>query len=101
MQEYVVYRMDGRERLGEAGRVRLDDDKRLSLVRAAPDAAEALRAAIEELNGKDGLVIKLPPEAGDPKFSLRKEMYMRADARFFDALQDNLRRWHSLELAAP
>ena len=51
------------------------------------------------MNGTEWLAIKTKPLPGAPKFSIRKERIGRDDGRFMDALQDNLRRWHNMELA--
>lgn len=99
MKTYAVYRVDDDdERLERIGQVSLDAQYRVSLVNAEAAAESDLREAISEMNGSDSLLQKLPPAADKPKFSIRKEKHERADPGFFDALQDNLRRWHGMEL---
>lgn len=101
MNTYAVYRIsDDDERLERIGQVSLDAQHRLALLSADAVAETDLREAIGELNEASSLLQKLPPTAGMPKFSIRKEKHDRGDPGFFDALQDNLRRWHGMELVA-
>jgi hypothetical protein len=99
MKSYAVFRVDERDnRLERVGEVTLDEQSRLSLVTADASAETRLREAIEELNEADVLVRKVKPLEDAPRFSIRKEGYERGSEGFFEALQDNLRRWHNFEL---
>ena len=81
------------------GQVDIDAEGRLALVRAADGAQPVLNRAVSDLNGREGLVIKLPPEEGDPDTAILKDFVRRDDPRFFAAIEDNLRRWHAMALA--
>ena len=99
MKTFAVFRVDyDDKRLQRIGQVELDAESRLRLLNAEASAETDLRDAIGEMNKAASLLIKVPPADDAPKFSIRKEKYGREDPRFFDALQDNLRRWHNLEL---
>jgi hypothetical protein len=86
-----------RTRVGEIG---LDAAGMLSVVSADPACAPALAAAVADLNGRAALTLKLPPGPGDETFSIVKVQVPRGDPQFFAAVQDNLRRWHNMELQA-
>jgi hypothetical protein len=80
------------------GIVNLDDAGLLSVVSAEPKDDEELRLAVRHMNERPTLFLKEPPEEDDDRFALRKTPVTRADANFFDALQDNLQRFHGVEL---
>jgi hypothetical protein len=101
MKNFAVYHVDFDDvRQERMGAVSADDHWQLKLVKAEPDAAEKLQRAIKMMNESATLLQKVPPANDAPKFSIRKEKFSRDDPGFFDALQDNLRRWHNMELVA-
>ncbi len=81
------------------GQAEVDDGGRLKLLHAEPGAQAALDRAFADLNGREGLVLKLPPGPDDPKFAIIKKTVPRDDPQFFEAIQDNLHRWHSMSLS--
>jgi hypothetical protein len=81
------------------GQVEIDEQGRLAVVRAEGGAQPLLNRAVSDLNGREGLVIKLPPEEGDADTAILKDLVTRDDPRFFSAIEDNLRRWHAMALA--
>lgn len=101
MSKFAVFRLDlddvRQERLGD---VELDADAMLRLVAADAAARAELEEAVSEINGRSELIVKLPPGPDDPKFSLRKEAVPRGDPAFLSAIEDNLKRWHNMELVA-
>lgn len=100
MRSYAVFRVDDNDnRLDRVGEVTLDDRGMLALVQAEPAAEGDLREAIGEMNQSASLLKKVKPLAGAAKNAIRKEKHERGTPGFFDALQDNLRRWHAMELA--
>lgn len=103
-KQYDVYRVeDSGERGARAGRVGLDAGNKLELVAAEGDAEADLRDAIEEINGSDTLFHKHPSDrtGEDGRTIVAKDEVGRGDPDFLAALQDNLRRWHALELDLP
>ena len=101
MTRYALFRVDeDDERRDRIGDVELDGESHLSVVAAEPDARDEIDEAIEDLNGREALIVKLPGGAGSARFSIRKQEVPRADPGFFEAMQDNLRRWHNMELVA-
>ena len=79
------------------GSVWLDGEGRMERLGAA---VAALDEAIADMNGCATLFHKLPPGPGAAKFSIRKVEAVRGTPEFLGALQDNLRRWHDIELVA-
>jgi hypothetical protein len=101
MKTFAVYHLDFDDvRQERMGAVSADDTWQLKLVKAEPDATEKLQRAIKMMNDSATLLQKVPPADDAPKFSIRKEKFGRDDPGFFGALQDNLRRWHNMELVA-
>ena len=81
------------------GQVEIDEHGQLKLLRSAPAADAALNRAIADLNGRAGLTLKLPPGPGHAKFAIVKKLVPRDDPRFFEAIEDNLHRWHNMTLS--
>ena len=104
MGEFDMYGMDDNgNRAGRIGRVSMDGDGRLAVVQAEPAAAEALERALKDVNGREGLVLKDGSDqvGWSGRSLLTKERIARGDERFTLALQDNLQRWHAMELDLP
>ena len=101
MTRYAVFRLntDG-QRENRIGQIELAAGNRLELTEADPEATDDINEAIEDLNDREVLIVKLPPAPGGSRFGIRKEEVARSDPGFLDAVQDNLRRWHGMELAA-
>lgn len=103
MTRYSVYDLDLDDEVQNfLGEVELDVSHMLQILSAEDDAArERMEEAVQEINGKDALIVKLPPNDDsddDDRSSLRKEAVPRGDSGFFDAIQDNLKRWHNMTL---
>ena len=60
-----------------------------------------LQKAAADLNGRDALVLKLPPAPteDDKDFQPNQKLKIpRSDPAFFKAIEDNLGRWHEMQL---
>jgi hypothetical protein len=99
MKTFAVYHLDYDDvRQERMGTVSADDAWQLTLLKAEPAAEQDLQRAVRLLNESPTLVQKMAPEGEEEKFSIRKEKFGRDAPGFFGALQDNLRRWHNMEL---
>ena len=104
MTDYAVFRVDDdNKRLEKVGRVSVGDGNALSVLEVEAEAESDLREAVDEMNGSDALFWKHPTdeESESGRSKIRKERIERDDPRFMRALQDNLQRWHALELDLP
>ena len=100
MAQFDVYRLsDAEEARSLLGQVEVGDGGQLKLLRAEPGAQAALDRALADLNGRQGLALKLPPGPKHPKYAIVKKLIARDDPRFFEAIEDNLKRWHNMALS--
>ena len=100
MTRFDVFRFGpAQENQTPLGQVDVMDDGKLGLVRTEPGAGAALNHALADLNGREALVLKLPPGPEDDHSAILKDLVARDDPRFLDAIKDNLMRWHGMTLS--
>ena len=104
MPRYAVFHLDlDNVRQAKLGEIELDAGGMLHILEAPAPARSRIEKAVNEINGKTELIVKLPPSGeddGKDSFALRKQEVARTDPRFLDAVQDNLKRWHDMTLVA-
>jgi hypothetical protein len=99
MAVFTLTRREGAEQAPVViGQAQIDETGNITLLRVDAAAEDAVAFALEDLNGRDALIMKVAPGVGDAPFTVVKERVLRGDDRFLAAIQDNVRRWHDLEL---
>src|SRR5262249_19775501 len=80
------------------GDVDMDADGYLSVAALNEAFEDGLTGFVNDVNGKDSLLVKVPPPPGAPMFPIYGQSYERSDPRFLDGLKDYALARYSLKL---
>lgn len=92
----VTYVFDDGRRV-PMGTGTVDETGRIDITAPAAGQEDYIADAMAELNGRDFVILKLPPDDDMPQFSISKPRVFRDDPDFLPALKDYGMRVFSME----